>query len=117
MLKRGPPDQTENNLGSLISSRNAVQFLYEESIGEGNADITLLLEEALTCGDVLIAEKQEISYRSKDALLYLYFLRAIIGLHPKKIRHLVALLKWLEIIPRETESGKSGAIRKRPEGK
>ena len=76
-----------------------MQFLYEESLANGNADITALLGEALACGDELIAEKQEISYRSKDALLYLYFLRAIIGLHPEKIGHLVELLQWLKIIP------------------
>ena len=85
-----------------------MQFLYEESLTNGNADITLLLAEALTCGDELIAEKREISYRSKDALHYLHFLRAILGLHPKKIGHLVALLKWLEIIPRDGETGKTG---------
>ena len=99
MLKRWQPDPAEHDLSSLVSSRNAVQFLYEESLANGNADITLILGEALICGDELIAEKREISYRSKDALLYLYFLRAILGLHPEKIRHLVELLKWLKIIP------------------
>ena len=114
MLKRVPPDKPEQDLSSLLKSRTAVQYLYEESLAAGNADITLLLAEALSCGDALIAGKHEISYTSKDALLYLYFLRAIIGLHPKKILHLVALLKWLEIIPRDSETGKTGAIRKRP---
>jgi hypothetical protein len=114
MLKRRPPDRTEQDLSSLVSSRNAVQFLYEESLVNGNADITLLLEEALTCGDELLAEKREISYRSKDALFYLFFLRAILGLHPKKIGHLVALLEWLKIIPFENESGKTGDIGERP---
>lgn len=42
------------------------------------------------------------------------FLRAIIGLHPKQIGHLVALLKWLEIIPRESESGKPATSEKDP---
>ena len=94
MLKRSQPDR-RTDLSSLVSSRNAVQFLYEESLANGNADITALLGEALACGDELIAERREISYRSKDALLYLYFLRAIIGLHPEKIGHLVELLQWL----------------------
>ena len=111
MLKRSRPDRTEQDLSSLVSSRNAVQFLYEESLANGNADITLILAEALTCGDELIAEKREISYKSKEALLCLFFLRAIIGLHPEKIRHLVELLKWLAIIPREN---KTGDIRERP---
>jgi len=114
MLKRVPPDRTGRDLSSLASSRTAMQYLYEESLANGNADITLILAEALTCGDALIAGKQEISYGSKEALLYLYFLRAIIGLPPKKIRHLVALLKWLENIPRDSEAGKTGVIRKRP---
>src|ERR1022692_4195878 len=99
MLKLWQPD-----LRSLVSSRNAVQYLYEESLTRDNANITLILGEALTCGDELIAAKQEISYRSKDALFYLYFLRAILGLHPKKIRHLVELLEWLGIIPGDTET-------------
>ena len=86
-------------MSSLVSSRNALRFLYDESIGLGNADITLILGEALRCSDRLIAEGQEISYESRDALFYLYFLRAILGLHHEKIRHLVALLEWLEIIP------------------
>ena len=107
MLKRSPPDPVEHDLSALVSSRNAVQFLYEESLVNGNADITLILGEALTCGDELIAEKQEISYRSKDALHYLYFLRAILGLHPKKIGHLVEVLKWLTIIPCENGTGGS----------
>jgi hypothetical protein len=106
MLKRLRPDLTEQDLSSLKSSRNAVRFLYEESLVNGNADITLILGEALTCGDELIAEKQEISYRSKDALHYLYFLRAILGLHPDKIGHLVKLLEWLTIIPRDNEIAK-----------
>jgi hypothetical protein len=114
MLKRVPPDEPEQDQSSLLNSRTAVQYLYEESLANGNADITLILAEALTCGDALIAGKHEISYRSRDALLYLYFLRAIIGLPPKKIGHLVALLKWLEIIPRDSETGKTGFIRKRP---
>ena len=99
MLKRSPPDPVEHDLSALVCSRNAVQFLYEESLTNGNADITLILSEALTCGDELIAEKREISYRSKDALFYLYFLRAILGLHPEKLNHLVELLRWLTIIP------------------
>lgn len=111
MLKRSQPDR---DLTSLVSSRNAVQFLYEESRANGNADITALLGEALVCGDELIAERREISYRSKDALLYLYFLRAIIGLHPKQIGHLVELLQWLKIVPRESETGKADDIRKQP---
>jgi hypothetical protein len=111
MLKRWRPDRTEQDLSSLVSSRNAVQFLHEESLANGNADITLILAEALTCGDELIAEKREISYKSKEALLCLFFLRAIIGLHPEKIGHLVELLKWLAIIPREN---KTGDIRERP---
>ena len=114
MLKPAPPDRTKQDLSSLASSRAAVQYLYEESLANGNADITLILAEALTCGDALIAGKQEISYRSKHALLYLYFLRAIIGLPPKQIGHLVALLKWLEIIPRDEETGKTGDTGKRP---
>jgi hypothetical protein len=115
MLKRLRPDRKEQDLSSLVSSRNAVQFLYEESLVNGNADITLLLAEALTCGDELIAERQEISYKSKEALLYWFFLRAIIGLHPEKIEHLVELLKWLTIIPPDRETGKAGDIRK-PKG-
>src|ERR1035438_5678634 len=114
MLKLWQPDQAEQDLRSLVSSRNAVQFLYEESLVNGNADITLILGEALTCGDELIAAKREISYRSQDALHYLYFLRAILGLHPEKIGHLVKLLEWLRIIPCDNEAGKAGDIRKRP---
>ncbi|MGA7795261.1 MAG: hypothetical protein WCA19_19650 [Candidatus Acidiferrales bacterium] len=91
-----------------------MQFLYEESLANGNAGITLILGEALTCGDELIAEKQEISYRSKDALFYLYFLRALLGLHPEKVRHLVELLKWLKIIPADTETGRTGDALKKP---
>jgi len=107
MLKRLRPDRKEQDLSSLVSSRNAVQFLYEESLVNGNADITLLLAEALTCGDELIAQKREISYESKDALHYLYFLRAILGLHPEKIGHLVKLLEWLRIIPYDNKAGKT----------
>jgi hypothetical protein len=51
MLKRWQPDWTEQDLSSLKSSRNAVQFLYEKSLANGNADITLILSEALTCGE------------------------------------------------------------------
>jgi len=109
MLKRLQPEQ---DLSSLVTSRNAVRFLYDESLASGNADITALLGEALTCGDELIAEKREISYRSKDALHYLYFLRAILGLQPDKIGHLVKLLEWLNIIPRANETCKSGEARK-----
>jgi hypothetical protein len=108
MLKRLRPDRKEQDLSSLVSSRNAVQFLYEESLVSGNADITLILGEALTCGDELIEQKREISYKSKDALHYLYFLRAILGLHPDKIGHLVKLLEWLKIVPCANESGKTG---------
>jgi hypothetical protein len=115
VLKRLLLDQTEEGLGSLVSSRNAVQFLYEESLGNGNADITLILAEALVCCDDLIAEEQEISYGSRDALFCLYFLKAILGLHPEKVRHLVGLLEWLEIVPRDNESGKTGDSRKQPE--
>ena len=114
MLKRSQPDRAEQDLSSLVSSRNAVQFLYEESLVNGNADITLLLGEALTCGDELIAEKREISYKSKEALLCLFFLRAIIGLHPKKIRHLVELLEWLKIVTRENGTGKTGDTGEQP---
>jgi len=114
MSKPWQPDQTEQDLRSLVGSRNAVQFLYEESLGHGNADITLILGEALMCGDRLIAEGQEISYESKDALYSLFFLRAILGLHSNKIEHLVELLEWLKIIPRDKESGKSGDTRKMP---
>ena len=46
MLKRLRPDRKEQDLSSLVSSRNAVRFLYEESLVNGNADITLLLAEA-----------------------------------------------------------------------
>jgi hypothetical protein len=106
MLKPSQPDQTEQNLSSLVNSRHAVQFLYEESLANGNADITLILEQALTCCDELITEGQEISYESKEALLCLFFLKAILGLHAEKIAHLVALLRWLKMIPRETAAGK-----------
>ena len=101
MIKLWPPDPRCPDLSSLISSRNAVQFLYEESLAHGDADITLILEQALICGDRLIAERQEISSRSKDDLFYLFFLRAILGLHPEKIGHLVKVLHWLGIIPGE----------------
>jgi hypothetical protein len=103
MLKPWPHNQIEQDMSSLVSSRNALRFLYDESIGLGNADITLILREALRCSDRLIAEGQEISYESRDALFYLYFLKAILGLHHEKIRHLVALLEWLEIIPRKNQ--------------
>jgi hypothetical protein len=49
--KRLRPDGKEQDLSSLVSSRNAVHFLYEESLANGNADITAVLGEALTCGD------------------------------------------------------------------
>ena len=116
MLKRSQPDGTEQDLGSLIATRNAVRFLYEQSLASGNSDITAILGEALTCGDELIADKREISYTPKDALFYLYFLRAILGLHPKKISHLVELLQWLEIIPRDKQGGDTGPIRPAREG-
>ncbi len=103
MLKLLRRERRKQDLSSLVSSRNAVRFLYEESLANGNDDITLILEEALVCGDELIAGKQEISYRSKDALHYLYFLRAILGLQPDKIGHLVKLLEWLKIIPCRSE--------------
>jgi hypothetical protein len=114
MLKRWRRNRTRQDLSSLVSSRNAVQFLYEESLANGNADITLILGEALTCGDELIAQKREISYKSKDALHYLYFLRAILGLHPDKIGHLVKLLEWLRIIPCDNEAGKTVDTREGP---
>ena len=114
MLKRWQPDGTEQDLGSLLASRDAVQFLYDQSLAGGSAHITALLGEALTCGDELIADKCEISYRSKDALLYLYFLRAILGLEPKKISHLVELLEWLGIIPRDSNAGQTDHIRTPP---
>jgi hypothetical protein len=114
MLKRLLPEQRERDLRSLTNSRNAVHFMYEESLANGNAAITSLLGEALNCADELIAEKREISYKSKDALLSWFFLRAIVGLHPEKIGHLVELLKWLTIIPPDRESGKTCEIRKRP---
>lgn len=88
--------------------------MYEESLANGNANITALLGEALNCGDELIAERQEISYKSKDALLSWFFLRAIVGLHPEKIGHLVELLEWLTIIPPDRETGKTGDTRKQP---
>lgn len=109
MLKPWRPDDTERYLNSLVLSRNAVQYLYDESLGNGNPHITALLGEALTCGEELIATGQEISYRPKDGLFYLYFLRAILGLHPEKIRHLVALLEWLGIIP-----GDKGGMQQKP---
>ena len=116
MLKRLRPDQRERDLRSLTNSRNAVHFLYEESLANGNADITALLGEALTCADEVIAERREISCKSRDGLLYWGFLRAIVGLHPEKVEHLVELLKWLTIIPRDRETGKTGEIREQPKG-
>ena len=116
MLKRWQPDSAEHDLDPLVASRNAVQFLYEQSLANGNADITAILSQALTCGEELIADKREISYTPKDALFYLYFLRAILGLHPKKISHLVELLQWLEIIPRDKQGGDTGPIRPAREG-
>jgi hypothetical protein len=110
MFEPSQRKRRERDLRSLISSRNAVKYLHEESLANGNADITLILAEALSCGEHLIAEKQEISYRSKDALFYLYFLRAILGLHPEKIRHLVELLEWLKIVPCDS----TGNVPKRP---
>lgn len=104
MVKPLPRDQPEQDLGSLVNSRNAVQFLCDASLANGNADITRIVEQALACCDHLIAGGQEISYKSKDALFSWYFLRAILELHPDKIRHLVALLEWLEIIPRDNET-------------
>lgn len=101
MLKPWPHDRKQHDMSSLVSSRNALRYLYAESIGLGNADITLMLGEALRCSERLIAEGREISHESSDASLYLYFLRAILNLHPEKIRHLVAFLEWLEIIPPE----------------
>jgi hypothetical protein len=103
MLKPWPHNQIEQDMSSLVSSRNAIKFLHDESVGCGNQDITRILGEALICGDKLIAEGQEIRYESKDGLFYLYFLKAILGLHHEKIRHLVALLEWLEIIPRKNQ--------------
>lgn len=88
--------------------------MYEESLANGNANITALLGEALSCGDELIAERQEISYKSKDALLSWFFLRAIVGLHPEKIGHLVELLEWLTIIPPDREIGQTGDIGEQP---
>lgn len=114
MLEHWQPDPSEQDLSSLVSSRNAVQFLYKESLANGNADITRILGEALTCGDALIAGKQEISYASKDALFYMYFLRAILGLPSQKIGHLVALLEWLKIIPFHREAGNGGDVRGGP---
>ncbi|MGH7223853.1 MAG: hypothetical protein ACRELF_11530, partial [Gemmataceae bacterium] len=113
MLKPWSHDRTMRDMNSLVSSRNALRFLYDESVGLGNADITRLLGEALRCSDRLIAEGEEICHESSDALFYLYFLRAILGLHPEKIRHLVALLQWLGIIPGDGDTArKDEAARK-----
>ena len=114
MLKRWQPDQTEQVLNSLVSSRNAMRFLYEESLANGNPDITRILGEALTCSDALIAGKHEISYGSKDALFYMYFLRAILGLPAPKLGHLLELLEWLKIIPPDRESAHGGDVREGP---
>jgi hypothetical protein len=110
MLKPWRPDEKERDLSSLVLSRNAVQYLYDESLGNGNQQITAVLGAALTCGDELIATGQEVSYRPKDGLFYLYFLRAILGLHPEKIRHLVALLEWLGIV----QDGEGESMREKP---
>jgi len=101
MLKPWSHDRKQHGMSSLVSSRNALRFLYDESVGLGNADITRLLGEALSCSDRLIAEGEEIPHEWSDASLYFYFVRAILNLHPKEIRHLVAFLEWLEIIPHE----------------
>src|ERR1700678_2702943 len=114
MSKLWRPDQTEQDLSSLVSSRNAVRFLYAESLVNGNAAITQILGEALTCGDALIAGEQEISYGSKDALFYMYFLRAILGLPVQKVAHLLELLEWLKIIPPDREARDDGDVRDGP---
>ena len=101
MLKSWSHDGNGRDMSSLVSSRNALRFLYDESMGFGNADISLMLGEALRCSDMLIAEGQELAHEASDAALYFHFLRAILGLHPEKIEPLVAFLEWLEIIPRE----------------
>ena len=43
----------------------------------------------------------------EKASLYLYFLRAITGLQPEKIGHLVALLERLGIIPAADKNAKA----------
>jgi hypothetical protein len=111
MLKRWQPEQ---DLSSLVSSRNAVQFLYGESLANGNAAITEILGQALICGDALIAGEQETSFGSKDALFYMYFLRAILGLPAPKVGHLLELLEWLKIITPDHEAGNEGNARVDP---
>jgi hypothetical protein len=99
-MKQPPPlDETTAEPRSLVSSRNAIRFLYQQSRRAKKPHITRIIKEALTCCDDLIAEGQENSYNSEDPFFYLYFLRAILELQPDQIRHLVALLQWLEIVP------------------
>jgi len=94
-----PLDETNAEPRSLVSSRNAIRFLYQQSLRAKKPNITRVIKEALACCDHLIVEGEEISYPSKEAVFYLYFLKAILGLQPSKLQDLIALLEWLTIIP------------------
>jgi hypothetical protein len=105
-MKQPPPlDGTNEEPGSLVSSRNAIRFLYQQSLRAKKPHITRIIKEALTCCDHLISEGREISYTSKEAVFYLYFLKAILGLRPRQLQDIIALLEWLEIIPGDNETG------------
>ena len=94
-----PPDETKGEPRCLASARDAIRFLYEQSLNGENLEIIRIIREALTCCDHFIAERQQLEYPSSEAVYYFYFIKAMLGLPPQKIRHLIAMLKWMEIIP------------------
>ncbi|MEI7668696.1 MAG: hypothetical protein WCJ33_01270 [Pseudomonadota bacterium] len=81
----------------LINSKLALQFLYEESLREEDKDVTNVIRAALDFCNDLIEQKNETLTSSEDDFLYFGFLRAILELNPQTVKHLLKIVKWLEI--------------------
>lgn len=96
---------------SLQNSRKAIQFLYEESLSSEDPIITQIIGEALIYCEYLIRDGQENLCRSEDAFLYFCFLRSILGLQPQQIEHLIAVLKWMNILPADEASRRRSKIK------
>ena len=99
MPQSSPLDVEGLKNGPSVAIRTAISYLHQQSVAAKNPEITALIAEALHLCDCLAADGEKCDPASPHAIHYLYFLKAILGLPPQKLKHLIAILEWLTIIP------------------
>lgn len=97
MLKKVQPKNFIETESTLIASKKALQYLYDEALEKGEDEILEALDKAINTCDEMILSCNNCPIKESTPLLGFYFIRAVLVLSPEEMKPLLTFLEWMSV--------------------